>query len=392
MADPFDDLCPRPAASREGVTRPLSQPLWLSSVWQCADPDQADHLLGGETAGHVYQRDGHPNADALAERCRQLHGAEQAVIAASGMGALAVAVLSQLQAGDKIVYSDQLYGRSAHLLGSELRRLGIESVAIDASDLAAVEAAMTDRTRWIVVETIANPRLRVADIAALAELVHRRRGQLIVDNTFATPLLCRPLQLGADLVLESLTKMMNGHSDVVLGLLCGRGALWERVPATLSTWGLTSSPLDCWLAQRGLATLSLRMERAMHSALQVARYLQQQPAVEKVDYPGLPSHPDHDLATRQFAGRYGSIVTVHLRGKRQAATSFIRAATDIPFAPSLGEVSTTLSHPASTSHRSLTTDQRKALGIGEGTLRLSIGIESTEFVTDAIGRGLAAIE
>ena len=390
MSEPFDDLCPRPVRPRESTTQPLAQPLWLASVWRCEDTEQADRLLGGGSGGYVYQRDSHPNADALAERCRDLHAAEQAVVTASGMSALAVAILSQLQEGDHIVYSNQLYGRSAHLLGTEVRRFGIRGTAVDTSDLDAVAAAIARQTRWVLVETIANPRLRVADIGALAAMAHERGAHLVVDNTFATPVLCQPLRLGADLVLESLTKMMNGHSDVVLGVLCGHRSLWDRVPATLATWGLASSPLDCWLAHRGLATLSLRAQRAMQTALEVAQYLEQQSTVERVDYPGLTSHVDHELAQRQFGDRYGAIVTIHLRGGRVTADAFIRAAPEIPFAPSLGEVSTTLSHPASTSHRGLTVEQRAALGIGEGTLRLSIGIESAEYVITALERGLAA--
>jgi cystathionine beta-lyase/cystathionine gamma-synthase len=351
---------------------------------------QAEALLSGAEPGYAYRRDGHPNADLLAEKCRKLHQADRAAVAASGMGALALAVLSQLQQGDHLVVSDQLYGKSLALLAGEAPRLGISATVVDACNLAAVADACTPRTRMIVVETITNPRLRVADLAGLVEVARARGVKLLVDNTFASPLLCRPLAWGADLVLESLTKIMNGHSDVLLGLLCGRAECWERVPGLLSTFGWTASPFDCWLATRGLGTLHLRAERAASNALAAARMLSGHPAVASVDYPGLPGHPDHSLAARQFGGRFGSMVTFHLAGGRAGADRFIAGARDIPFFPSLGELHTTLSHPASTSHRALSPKARAALGISEGTIRLSVGTESPQFVLEALERGLAA--
>jgi cystathionine beta-lyase/cystathionine gamma-synthase len=211
-------------------------------------------MLGGKLPGYVYQRDGHPNAYLLAEKCRQLHGAERAAIAASGMGALAAALLSQLKAGDHCIVGSRVYGKTHVLFGIEASRLGIEMTAVDTCDLGATAAAFRPNTKLLLAETIANPLLEVADIAELAEIAHARRAVLLVDNTFASPILCQPLALGADLVMESLTKTMNGHSDVILGLLCGRESAFERVPAVISAWGLSSSPFDCWLAERGLAT------------------------------------------------------------------------------------------------------------------------------------------
>jgi cystathionine beta-lyase/cystathionine gamma-synthase len=189
--------------------------------------------------------------------------------------------------------------------------------------------------------------------------------------------------------MESLTKIMSGHSDVCLGLLCGSEACWQRVPEVLSIWGLASSPFDCWIAGRGLGTMALRVERATANALAAAHYLVAQPQIEAVYYPGLSNHPDHAIAARQFAGTFGSIVTFTLAGGRVAADRFIRAAQAIPFSPSLGDLSTTLSHPESTSHRGLTPAARQALGITGGTIRLSVGIESSEAVLRALAEGLA---
>jgi len=388
-----DDLCPRPPQQPASVNPPHAQPLQLTSVWQCASPAAADAMLEGQEAGFVYQRDGHPNASVLAETCRQLHGAEEAIVAGTGMGALAIALLSQLQTGEHVVVSRRVYGKSLTLFQQEGSRLGIETTVVDTCELAATAAAFQKNTRMLLVETIANPLLEVADIPALAKLAHDRGAILLVDNTFASPVVCQPLMLGADLVMESLTKMMNGHSDVILGLLVGKKQHWGRVPAVTSAWGLTSHPFDCWLASRGLMTLAVRMERACANALTVAEKLQSRPQIKRVFYPGLPSDAGHALAAQQFRdGRFGSIVAFELAGGRTAADAFIAAVAErIPFCPSLGELSTTLSHPETTSHRSLQPEQRAALGITGGTIRLSVGIESYEFIRDAILGGLQTL-
>ncbi len=386
------DICPRPdRLPSEGPTRPHAPPVYLSSVYECADPQQADALLDGRLPGYVYARDGHPNGDLLAEKCRQLHGTQRAAITGTGMSALALVVLSQLQPGDHLVISNQLYGRSSTLLTTEAARWGLTHTLVDACDLKQVRAAINARTKLLVVETISNPLLRVADLAALADLGHASGAALLADNTFAGPMVCTPHALGADWVMESLTKSMNGHSDVVLGLVCGSADRWERLPATISTWGLSAAPFDCWLALRGLGTLGVRMERACQNALAVAQSLVGAPGIDAVYYPGLPEHPDHALAQRQFGGRFGSMVSFTLAGGLQAATAFMKAASQIPFCPSLGELSTTLSHPASTSHRSLTFGEQLALGITGGTIRLSVGIESVSAVVDAVRQGLLGV-
>jgi cystathionine beta-lyase/cystathionine gamma-synthase len=389
--DRLDDLCPRPAALARQSTEPASPPIFMSSVYRCTSPDQAGKLLSGEAAGYVYSRDGHPNADQLAQKCRELHLAERATVCSSGMAALALAALSQLDQTSHLVVGNQLYGRSLQLFAHELPRFGVQVSVVDTCDLEATAAALQTNTRLVVVETITNPLLRACDLGALAEIVHARGALLLVDNTLATPVVCRPLTLGADLVVESLTKLMSGHSDVLLGLLCGNESAWQRVVPTQSTWGWSASPFDCWLALRGLGTLALRAERAIESALVAARWLREQTKVERVDYPGLPDHPDHALAARQFQGRFGNMVTFTLRGGLPAAERFIAAADAIPFCPSLGDLSTTLSHPASTSHRSLPPQTRGELGISEATIRLSIGVESSAAVLAGLEQGLAAV-
>jgi cystathionine beta-lyase/cystathionine gamma-synthase len=384
------DICPQPAKTPATPTEPLIPPLALSTVYRCDDPAQADALLGG-SEGYVYVRDRHPNADVLAAKCRELHAAEQAQICASGMSALALAVLSFLKAGDHVIVSGLLYGRTLQLFRRELERWQVSASVVNICDLDLVEAAFTPQTRLVVAETITNPILRVANLPALADLAHRHGALLLADNTLACPTVCQPLRHGADLVMESVTKIMNGHSDVLLGLLCGHTKNWDRVSSTAITWGLTASPFDCYQATRGLATLALRAERACDNALALAQMLELQPEVARVHYPGLPDHPDHALARQQFRGQFGSLVTFDLDGGLTAADTFIRNVPDIPFCPSLGELSTTLSHPASTSHRALTEQDRQIVGIDGGTIRLSVGIESLEHLEAALTTGLSSL-
>jgi cystathionine beta-lyase/cystathionine gamma-synthase len=390
-----DDICPQPEFLGNQPTQPLAPAIYPAAVYRCESTEDARRMLAGELAGYVYSRDGHPNGDQLAEKCRQLHGAERAIVCGSGMAALSAAVLSQVSAGEHVVASQFLYGRTLGLLAHELPRFGVASTVVDTCDLAAVAAACQDKTRLIVVETISNPLLRVADLASLAALARQRGARLLVDNTFAGPTVCRPLELGAELVMESLTKIMNGHSDVLLGLVCGTAEACRKTPDVVKTWGFSANPFDCWLAHRGLGTLALRAERANQNALAAAHFLAQRPEAVAVHYPGLTAHPDHALAARQFARpagpQYGSMVTFTLAGGTAAADRFIAGAKRIPFCPSLGDLGTTLSHPESTSHRTLSPADRERLGVYGGTIRLSVGIESPEAVVAALEEGLNAL-
>jgi len=389
MSDSVDDICPRPEKLPAMTTAPLAPPIYPASVWRCTDPDDADRLMNDASAGYVYQRDGHPNADMLVDKCRDLHAAECATVTASGMSALALALLSQTKPGDRVLISRHVYGKTLQLLLHEASRWSIRSEVFDPTSDASIQDKLSQPARLVAVETISNPRLHVADIERLAAAAHRAGALLLVDNTFATPAICRPLTLGADLVMESLTKFMNGHSDVMLGLLCGRSELWPDVPRVVSTWGLASSPWDCWLALRGIVSLHLRIERASSNALMAAQLLSRQPGVSSVDYPGLPQHPHHALAQKQFGGRFGHMVTFELKGGREAAAAFIRRSqSTIPFCPSLGEISTTLSHPQSTSHRGMSPEELATLGISGGTIRLSCGVESPAFVEHALHAAL----
>ncbi|WP_254512757.1 trans-sulfuration enzyme family protein [Anatilimnocola floriformis] len=387
-----DDFLPRPDQVKTFATQPHATPLYLTSVWECESPAQADAMLGGQEPGYVYQRDGHPNGAALAAKLNELEQAPHGMVVASGMAAISVPLLATVAQGEHVVTASRVYGKTLQLLNAEASRLGISLTVVDTNDLAAVAAAMNEKTKLVIAETIANPLLQVADIAALAEITHRGGARLLVDNTFASPLVCKPLELGADIVMESLTKTLNGHSDVLLGYLGCRTDIWPRVKQVVSAWGFSASPFDCWLAARGLATAHLRLERACSNALRAAEFLSQRREVERVEYPGLAVHPQHAIAKRQFVGptgpQFGTMVAFQLKGGRAAADKFITAAKDIPFCPSLGELSTTLSHPETTSHRGLTPEGRAALGITGGTIRLSVGTETPEFVCSSLATAL----
>lgn len=394
MSELPDNICPRPQKTSllPSPTWPLAPPIFPAAVYCCDSPDQADRLLGAGNLGFVYSRDAHPNAQLLAEKCRALHAAEQATVCASGMAALGLAALSHAQTGDHVVVSHRLYGRTQVLFARELPRLGIRCSIVDVQDEAALHTALESGARLLLVETISNPLLSVPDLRRLAEAAHSAGALLLVDNTFAGPCVCRPLEWGADLVMESLTKIMNGHSDVLLGLLCGRTSAWERVAQTHITWGATAGPFECWLADRGLSTLALRSQRASANALQIARFLQTHPGVARVYYPGLPDHLDHEIARRQFREQFGSMIAFELGNGSPTAGQFIaRVGDQIPFAPSLCDVSTTLSHPASTSHRGYSPEERAALGITDGMIRLSVGIESVDTILAGLSAGLTAL-
>src|SRR5258708_3434418 len=265
---------PKPKKTSLGKTTPLVTPIYQSSVYTIPDLDALDAIMDDGEPGYIYARDSHPNARLLAKQLAKLEAAEWGVVTGSGMGAISAIVLATVQQGQRILASNRLYGRTAQLFTQELSRFGVATDYVDANDLDAVEAALHKKPRLLFVETMSNPLVRVVDIAALAELAHHHGTLLVVDNTFATPVLTRPMELGADFVMESLTKMIAGHSDVTLGLVCGNDAdMLPAINTAVSIWGLASNPFDCWLAERGLATLDLRMKAACENAMPLADWL-----------------------------------------------------------------------------------------------------------------------
>src|SRR5262249_26627475 len=353
------------------------------------DLDALDRITDGEAPGFIYARDAHPNARHLAAQIAALEGGEWALICGSGMAAISAIVLSTVGQGDRIVASNRLYGRTTQLLDRELPRYGVRTEFVDCGDLDRVRAALDAPARLLFVETMSNPLLHLVDVEALAELAQERGCLLAVDNTFATPALTRPLELGADLVMESLTKMMGGHSDVTLGVVCGCGDLHAQMTPVLSIWGLASNPFDCWLAERGLATLQLRMRAASANAAALADWLAEQPGVVRVVYPGLAEHADHELARRLLQGGFGNMLCFELEGGRDAVNRFLHRAPGIPFSPSLGNTTTTLSHPGTTSHRYVSPAEKRRQGIGDGLIRLSVGVEDLTQIQKEMRKGLS---
>jgi cystathionine gamma-synthase len=382
---------PEPASAGPdslGETVPLVAPLYQSSVYTLPDLDALDRIMNDGAPGFIYARDAHPNARRLAELLADLEAADWGVICGSGMAALSAIVLSTLQAGQRLVAGNRLYGRTSQLFHQELTRFGITVDAVDANDLGQVEAALKKGARLLVVETMSNPLLRVVDVPALIKLARKHDCLLAVDNTFATPVLLRPVELGADFAMESLTKMIAGHSDVTLGLVCGSDDDRRTALSTaVSIWGLASNPFDCWLAERGAATLSLRMRAASRNAAQLADWLGKQRGVEQVIYPGLADHPDHELAVNLFDGCFGNMLCFEVEGGRAAVNHFLRRAPGIPFSPSLGHATTTLSHPATTSHRYASASEKRKQGITDGLVRLSVGCEDLDQIKSSMSDG-----
>jgi cystathionine beta-lyase/cystathionine gamma-synthase len=383
--------CARGPVRAESTSRPLVAPLELSAVYRLDDLDHVDALYNGEATGFIYARDGHPNAAELALKLAQLEGAEAGLICASGMGAIAATFLTLLGQHDHVLISDGVYGKTASLAAKLLPRWGITHDVFDpASGPAAIKSLLRSTTRMIFTEAISNPLLRIGDLRAMAKVAREADIPLVVDNTFS-PLICRPIDLGASVVMHSVTKMIGGHSDLTLGALMGSRSLIEQVQAVASALGQTGNPFESWLALRGLATLSLRFHRACATSLELARRFETHEAIKRVHYPGLPAHPDFELASRVLTGGFGAIVTIDL-GTRERAQTFIRNLAEIPFAPSLGDVQTTLSHPTSTSHRGQTDEQLARQGISPGMVRLSVGIEDPGDLWREFRGALGALE
>ncbi|MFO0863091.1 MAG: aminotransferase class I/II-fold pyridoxal phosphate-dependent enzyme [Gemmataceae bacterium] len=379
------------AISSIGSTRPLVPPIVRTSVFTIPDLDALDRIMSGEEPGYIYARDAHPNARLLGAQLAKLEAASWGIVTSSGMAAISAIVLATVQQGQRIVASNRLYGRTVQLFQQELGRFGVGVEFVDCNDLHAVEKSLASGARILFVETMSNPLLRVVDLGRLAELSHRHGSLFVVDNTFATPTLVRPIELGADFVMESLTKILAGHGDVTLGAVVGKNSdMLGPVQAASSIWGLASNPFDCWLAERGLATLELRLKAACDNALSLAEWLPSQPGVAAVHYPGLPQHPDHAIARELLNGGFGHMLCFELAGGRDAVNCFMRQAKGIPFSPSLGDVATTLSHPATTSHRYVSAEDRHRQGIGDGLIRLSVGIEAIEALKAEFTRGLKA--
>ena len=381
----------RRARLAEGSSRPLVTPLMPSVVYTSESPDALDAQYDGRSPGYTYAREGHPNADLLARKIDALEGGQGGLIVSSGMAAVAATLMSLLRSGDHVLGANQLYGRSLRLMGEDLPRLGIGTDLADPTDARAFADALRPETRLILIEVVSNPTLRIADVAGIAALARTRGIPLVIDNTFTTPRAFRAFEHGADIVIHSVTKMLSGHSDTTLGYVSAQDPeLQEKIRVFAVTTGLTPSPFDCWLAERGLYSFELRYDRAEANARQLADHLAALPGVRRVLYPQRADHPDHNRAGTLLGERGSNMLSFEVEGGRAAANALVRAIPDVAFAPTLGDIGTTLSHPATSSHRALTPEAREGLGMSEGFFRISVGCENVRLLEREFARAVEA--
>jgi cystathionine beta-lyase/cystathionine gamma-synthase len=369
---------------------PTSVPIYQTVTFSADDTEELGAVVNRAIPGYSYGRLDNPTVVAFAAAVAELEGAEAGFAFASGMGAIHAALGMVLSAGDRVVATRASYGTTRALLANVFGRLGVTTEFVDVTDLAAVERALAAApTRVLYAETIANPTIVVADHVALADLAHRFGALYIVDNTFASPYLCRPIELGADLVAESATKYLAGHSDVMAGVVCGTTSLIHRIRDFQVDTGASLDPHAAFLAMRGLSTLALRMERHSTTGAALAAWLEAQPGVRRVWYPTLMSHPQHDVATRELA-RGGGMLAFELEGGRAAGAAVIDTLTIPVRTASLGSVFTIVSHPPSTTHRQLDDAALRAAGISPGLLRCSVGLEDLDDLVADFSRALEA--
>ncbi len=374
-----------------GVSRPVVTPIQPSVVYSSESPDQLEGQYEGKDHGYTYSREGHPNADLLAAKIDMMEGGQGGIITASGMAAVGTALMGLLSQGDHVIGGDQLYGRSLRMMTQDLPRFGIASTLVDTMDPEAIKAAIRPETKMILVEVMSNPTLRIADMEAVAQICAETGILLAVDNTFTTPQGYRPYDHGADIVIHSVTKLLAGHADVTLGYVSAKDPeIAEKMRVFWITMGATPSPNDCWLAERGIYTFDLRYQKSQENAAKLADFLAEQPGVKRVIYPGRKDHPEHERAAKLLNGEFGNMVSFEIEGGRAAANALVRAMPEVAFAPTLGDVGTTVSHPATSSHRLIAEADRQAVGITEGFFRVSVGIEDIEILKADFGAGCAA--
>ncbi|WP_261392072.1 O-succinylhomoserine sulfhydrylase [Halomonas sp. DP5N14-9] len=367
-----------------------SEPIFPTSSFVYGSAAEAARKFSGDEPGNVYSRFTNPTVRTFERRLAAMEGGERCVATSSGMAAILSTALALLQAGDEIVASRSLFGSTVSLFDKYLGKFGITTRYVELSDLDAWEAAMTPSTRLLFAETPSNPLSEVVDIEALAELAHRHDALLAIDNCFLTPALQRPLSLGADLVIHSATKYLDGQGRAIGGAVVGRDKELEEVFGVVRTCGPCLSPFNAWIFTKGLETLNLRMKAHAASALELARWLDAHPAVEKVHYSGLESHPQHQVASRQQQG-FGAVVGVEVKGGREQAWSVVDATRMLSITGNLGDAKTTITHPATTTHGRLSDEQKATAGISENLLRIAVGLENLDDIKADLARGLDAL-
>lgn len=391
-----DDLEPETLALHTGIHRSQfnehSEAMYLTSSFVFESAAQAAARFAGEEPGNIYSRFTNPTVTAMQERLAALEGAEACVATSSGMSAILACVMGLLSAGDHIVASRSLFGATVNLFTNILSRFNIETTFVSATNVDEWRSAVRTNTKLLFLETPSNPLTEISDIAALSAVARQANAWLVVDNCFCTPILQKPLELGADLVIHSATKYLDGQGRVLGGAVLGnRDLLMDGgIFGFLRTAGPTLSAFNAWVILKGLETLKIRMDTHSAHAMEIARWLEAQPSVSRIFYPGLPSHPQYELAKRQQAAG-GGIVTFEVQGGKEAAWRVIDSTRLLSITANLGDAKSTLTHPATTTHGRISQEARDAAGITDGLLRVAVGLESPQDIKADLARGLALL-
>ncbi|MEL7448204.1 MAG: methionine gamma-lyase [Pseudomonadota bacterium] len=373
-------------------TGSLTMPIFQTSTFVMHDAEHGADLFSHQAKGYVYTRLGNPNHVVVESKVADLENGEAGLATSSGMAAISATLFTLLSSGDHVVAGNVLYGCTYSLMHESLPRFGINTSFVDTADLAAVKAAIRPETRLVYLETPSNPNLGLCDIAAIADIAHENGAVVAVDNTFCTPYLQRPLDLGADIVVHSATKYLNGHGDVIAGFVVGTQSFIDRVRdvGLKDITGAVLGPFEAFLTLRGMKTLSYRMDAHCANAMTVAKFLHDHPAVEQVIYPGLPDHPQFELAQRQMRAA-GGVVSFVVKGGHDAAIAVIDHVKMISIAVSLGDIETLIQHPASMTHSTYTPEEQQAAGISNGLVRIAVGLEDADDIVADLDRALSAV-
>jgi len=383
-----DEMAKNIAAS---VSMPKVIPIYMSSVFSFDDVETLDDVYEGRKSGYVYSRMGNPGYDSINEILSAAEESEDALVFSSGMAAIITTIISHVKSGDHIIASPVLYGGVYDYLKNEITRFGVE---VDFVDLINddVEKYFKPNTKLVYGETISNPLMEVADLRNIADITHKHGCKLIVDNTFATPVVCQPLKLGADICVYSATKYLGGHSDIIAGAIASDKETISHIKKFQILYGDTSSPFDIWLLSRSMRTLGLRVRQHSNNAQRIAEYFENHDKIEKVYYPGLKSSPYHKTAMEIFNnGLFGGMLSADIAGGEKGARTFIKECKSIKFVPSLAGIASSISYPAKTSHRALTKEEMHKVGISMGLLRFSIGLEDVDDIIEEFDKALKKI-
>ena len=374
-------ICTRAIAATSHVdfshVRSHAPPIFQTVNYEYANADEGLSVFKKEKPGYIYTRESNPTTDLLSQVVALIEEGETAVVAASGMAAISSTFLALVKPGDHVVSSSAIYGGTRALLRDHLGPLGISTTFVDVNDRTQLEAAITPKSKILYTEVVANSNLSVADIEFLGKLAQERGLLLVVDNTFTPPPIMQPFKLGAHVVIHSATKYLGGHGDLIGGVVVSISQIVQQISQTIKLYGGSMSPFNAWLALRGIKTLGVRLERHCSNAAVIANYLSQHPKVNQVFYPGLPNHPQHPLAKKQLKG-FGGMLAFEVKGGLDAGKALINSVQICNFTASLGEIDTIITHPASTSHVALSPQERDAIGVSDGLIRLSVGIEDID--------------